>query len=390
MRKLSIPTNVPEILDRTSPHFQYYRSQNDERIQNFTPTSDQKKVSLKFPGYTNNKEIIRRIANGYCGYCGTLIKNRTIVVEHYRPKAQLDFRENEISLEQVHEDEQNRKAMLKKPAEKCTYGYYKWGDDINNLIPACDACNSGQGKDAQKQMSAIYVAKKRGHDINRGNIEYGIPYGKDNFFPILYTKHDNTTGKLIDHRYRLLYINDITHEIPLLFNPYLDDPDILFDYKNHTSADTTGRIIKIRPSKKGTKLERLKAEVSINLLGLNRSTLCHARYDKFNEISRISLDMKDAITSGDYSLSRWAPLTLSFSKEFISSNADLLGYGERIGKGVAFKIREVIVDHVANSPDVDSSMFTDSIIFQILNQELDDFARVHENANDNLGIVIFS
>ncbi len=389
MHQLSIPTNIPEILDSASPHFQYYRFQNDERIQAFTVTPTQRKASLKFPGYASNsnKEIIRKIANGHCGYCGTLIKHRTIVVEHYRPKAQLDFRENEMSLDQVHSSQQDRRAMLKKNMETCTYGYYKWGDDINNLIPACDACNSGQGKDAKLQMRAVYVAKRMGSNLDQGNIEYGIPFGKDNFFPILYTKRDSTTRKLIDHRYKKLFIDDISNETPLLYNPYKDDPNILFDYKKHVSTNIASRIIKIRPNKRASKLKRLKAEITINLLGLNRHTLCHARYCKFDNIRRISIALKAAIDNGDYNLSIWVPLALSFSTEFVSPDADLLGYGELIGSAVGFKIREKIV---ANFPNVECSMFTNSTLFDILNKELNEFARVHENANDDLAIVIFS
>lgn len=341
MRKLSILNPIPPNMDRNSTDTQVNNSENLQKIS--VALNSQNKVKLKFKGYENqaNKEKIRAISSGCCAYCGLRInKHDTSVVEHFKPKAELHFRVNEIRLDGLLLPESSRSGTYDKISNKCLYGYFEDGNYIENLLPSCTACNVGSGN------NGTYVRNKK----KKGNIEYSIPYGKKNFFPILYSNRNNS-GKLYDHRVNELYIRDTATDKPLLFNPYFDEPDELFSFEfdNTFVADNgMGHIIKIKPNKNASKFNRLKAKVSINLLGLNREELCIARYNKYKALNDIKSEMEIAADKNDFNLSLWAKFTLNFTIQFHKDNAQMIGYGKKIGKKIGLDLKKVLIKKFPN------------------------------------------
>ncbi len=378
MRNLKPIDPTPEELDVKSFVGMYNMAKNEDIIFDAAESSSEK---LKFPGYEKNKEAIRVLADGCCSYCGLRINGtNTETVEHYRPKARLDFRINEVKLDGLELSENNRTGKFDIKPEKCDYGYFLWGDDFNNLMPSCEACNTGQA------YNKICIATKE----DPGNCENKIPYGKKNFFPIYYNKK-NEDGMRFDHRENKRYISDITGEIPLLFNPYIDDPDEIFTYKGPYTSNNSS-IIKIRPNPFTSKINRLKAEVSINLLGLNRDILCTYRFNKLNSLSGLDREIKGAIKDSNYDIVLWAKFANTFASEFDTDSSQLLGFGKRLSAKLVFELREVLVSKFSTESN---GVLSESLDFGVMVRELFEFHKevkrlnnIDENINNMMmGIV---
>lgn len=359
MRKLSILDPIPIKMqkNRLTDHF------NDLNLTKITEAiTAGTKAELDFKGYENlsNKEMIRAIADGCCGYCGIRIdEHNTTVVEHFKPKAELHFRQNEIRLDGIEVEVSERSGTFKKDAAKCSYGYFMDGNYAENLLPSCNACNTGAGN------NGTFVHNKKA----KGNIEYKIPYGKNNFFPILYSERNND-GKLHDHRKNELYISNLATDKALLFNPYFDDPYELFsvEFDNTFVADNgAGPIIKIQPNKQASKFNRLKAQASINLLGLNRVNLCIARYKKYEALDKIRSELIEAYQKNNIDLNIWSKLALDFSKEFNIGNAQMFGYGQYLGKETGFALRTIIINKFPTESSIilNHRMSFDELITQL-------------------------
>ena len=367
MRKLSILNPVPINMHKLSTATQYYNMKNLEKID--IAVAQNTKADLDFKGYKNqdNKNRIRAISNGCCGYCGVRIdEHNTTVVEHFKPKAELHFRINELRLEGVDKPIAQRLDKFEMYTEKCLYGYFMDGNYAENLLPACSACNTGVGS------NGTFVHNKK----MKGNIEYKIPYGKKNYFPILYSKR-NRFGKLYDHRMNELYISNIELDKSLLFNPYKDDPYELFSVAfddTFVASNGVGHIIKITPNKYASKFKHLKAEVSINLLGLNRENLCIARYDKYKALDNILLGIDEAIIIRNFKLNTWSKFALDFSKEFNIDNSQMIGYGEYIGKKTGYILRDIIIKKF---PIPANGILNHTISFIDLVNELSIFSQQH-------------
>lgn len=366
MRKLSILNPTPTNMQK-NPLTDGYNNANLIKIT--TAITAGTKAELDFKGYENlsNKEMIRAIADGCCGYCGVRIdEHNTTVVEHFKPKAELHFRQNEIRLDGVEVEALERSGTFKKDAAKCSYGYFMDGNYAENLLPSCNACNTGAGN------NGTFVHNKKA----KGNIEYKIPYGKNNFFPILYSERNND-GKLHDHRKNELYISNLATDKALLFNPYFDDPYELFSVEfddTFVAANGVGYIIKIKPKKRASKFNRLKAQASINLLGLNRANLCIERYKKYEAIAKIRSELIEAYQNNNFDPNIWSKLALDFSKEFNISNAQMLGYGKYFGKTIGFKLRDIIIDKF---PLQSSIILNHGISFEELITQLQIFAQYY-------------
>jgi len=267
--------------------------------------------SLKFPGYSSkpNKNKIRDIANGCCAYCGLrIIGTSTEVVEHYRPKDGLHFKVNDL----IPHTTENSKPHSKH------FAYFKWGSDHKNLLPACDCCNSGYGRDG------IYIATKDDDGIiDKGFLNKNLMFGKHNFFPVFLKNK-----KKGDRREKSIYINTIKEEYALLFNPYEDDPFELFSYRDEPflSSSHNDQGIKIVPNKNLYGLKKIKAIVSINLLGLNRATLCHQRYDKYHNLSKIEDDYYNLTNDNSRNLSDWHRVIGDYVRQFNPKTTQLIGY----------------------------------------------------------------
>ena len=282
---------------------------NNEK--NVNASSSNARIELSFPGYEKNvnKELVRKLASGCCAYCGTRIVTNTITVEHFRPKKRLDL----LSRDCFEKQFKNSNVTFSQESIKCTYGYFLWGDDSRNLFPSCEACNTGQGK------NGVYV---------KDQILYKIPYGKKNFFPILTKNH-------VDDRKGLLYIKSIREEESLLFNPFHDDPEELFIYKEYIDPDCH---VKIKVNPNTTRLSKLKAMTTINLLGLNRRYLCNERYKVLNKFKTLFISFLEAqkIRKNE---SFWKNLTYEYINFFDEEKSNLLGYSSYLDKKINFSRR---------------------------------------------------
>lgn len=254
-------------------------------------------VNFKFLGYENNKESIKKLANYCCGYCGDRIANTTVSVDHFRPKGKLSYRNNEFILKDNNFESTNTSKL------KSRYGYFLWGSHYKNLIPSCEACNTGRGN------QGIYIKR---------NLTYKIPYGKWSNFPILDTKMSSNT------RNNSLYIHSLKYEYPLIFNPYKDNPCEIFSYKIPKVGQN--RVVIIRPNKKCSKKKRLKAEISINLLGLNRQNLCFQRGQILEVINQLTRELIRDINSSNKNIESFASFAAVISTQNSLSDASLLGF----------------------------------------------------------------
>ena len=137
MRKLITPSSVPDKVRVGSTDYSNAVRANELLIAGYDASSTNNKPKLKFPGYGTEsiKEIIRLLANGCCGYCGQRVQGiETVVVEHFRPKAKLLFQASPFSPYKVKDPVLNRGRVV-----TCEYGYFEFGDDLRNMIPACSA-----------------------------------------------------------------------------------------------------------------------------------------------------------------------------------------------------------------------------------------------------------
>ncbi|HCG8095748.1 hypothetical protein [Vibrio parahaemolyticus] len=295
-------------------------------------------LNFKFSGYVNNKDIIRYLIGGCCAYCGDKITQHTPVVEHYRPKNRLTYRKNEFIINNGRYDKRNKSTV------KSLYGYFLWGSHYKNLLPACRPCNTGE-------------AKKFGVYIN-GRLEYGIPYGKDDLFPVLKSKSK------VDP----LYVKSIKNEYPLIFNPYKDNPNELFSYKVCEFYDD-GFIV-IRPNKNLSRRKRLKAQISINVLGLNRQPLCEARWEIQNSVNSVLKSLIYDIQNSNYDIDNFVGYSNTLSKINNNGKGKLLGYSKLVSKKAVKLLHKTLRE---NLNKYSKSILTDTSSFNEKVFELEQF-----------------
>ena len=341
MRNISQLHPMPTSLDISDHVVIVGQAYNQSSIINSSSSATKAKLSFSGYGKEANKKLIRGLADGCCGYCGIRINDtNTETVEHFRPKAELRFKSSYLTIDGIKQSKSLRNGKHIVHSAICNYGYFLWGDDGLNLLPACECCNTGQG------LNGIYVVEPRPLDglsdkvLDPGNIEYSLPYGKKNFFPIWL----KSKGVLNDARVGSEFVNEITEEYPLLFNPYTDDPNNLFTYKEPIPASDDGSfIMKIRPKQGLSKKERLKAQISINLLGLNRALLCTKRADVFLNLDAIEQQFEEYISDNNLSISEWSFLASRLASYFDKRSSGLLGFTQLFFGSLIEKIHQELL-----------------------------------------------
>ncbi|MFA0690610.1 hypothetical protein [Vibrio splendidus] len=327
------PNLVPDPLLLDSEINTQNRKENSKRI--WVNRTKDKKAKLKFPGYDNklNKNSIRDLYYGCCAYCGVKINSsQTETVEHFRPKAQLDFKLNYLTIDHINDNnrgDDNPYILLNDAT--CEYGYYRWGDDHLNLLPSCECCNTGQAR------NAICICPPR-QNQDSGSVHRGLPYGKKMLFPIWLVEKNN------DSRKNKRFVQNIDCEVPLLYNPYIDNYQDLFSYKEAVMANNApNQIIKIRP-KKGLNLkDKVKAMVSINLYGLNREYICTSRYNIHDELSSINDEFDELKDNNIDNIIRWATISKNVARHF-SKGTEFMQFKVHLYKflieGIYHEVRE--------------------------------------------------
>jgi len=192
---------------------------------------------LAFTAYAQNsvKVAIRKLTNNRCAYCGIRDKRSDVVIEHYRPKA----------------------LVVTDTGDRIKPGYHWLAPIWENLLPSCDFCNVGG-------LNEIIYKEGHAHTPYR-KVEKNI--GKNNFFPILI---EDRAGPLVEGRE--------SQEYPLLLNPCCDNPNELFSYLS-VDIDNEKYLIAVPHTELTCDNLKLKAQTSIDLLGLNHITLAKERSD---------------------------------------------------------------------------------------------------------------
>ncbi|AQM67456.1 hypothetical protein Vca1114GL_00935 [Vibrio campbellii] len=333
-------------MDPNDISFKNEVNRNISLVSNINWTiTNRRTLNFSFSGYENGKSIIRPLAKGSCAYCGDKIRQHTLVVEHYRPKNRLKARDNEFVLTNGEFLETNRSRILSY------YGYFIWGSDYRNLLPACRPCNTGEGSNA-----GVYI---------NNTLKYSVKYGKDDYFPILRSK-ETREG---------IYVESIKNEYPLLFNPYKDNPNELFSYKIPLNLISRNNAIEIRPNKRASKRKRLKAEMSINILGLNRQSLCNNRWDIFDGAARVSLNLAEDLKSSTVTLSKCVNYAKTLCKLNSDSHGTMHGFTMIYTKKPVKFLYKVIVQ---NFPVESGSVFKNANSFSGRIDDLEKFIDKYE------------
>lgn len=353
MRKIRYISPVPANMDPNTTVYQSILTNNKQKFN----LSRGNTINFDFSGYDNenNKTRIRALASQCCAYCGVRVNSsNTVEVEHFRPKNELKCRDNEFIL---HHKSGHRSHKTTRKASD--FGYYQLGNHYENMLPACGGCNRGAGN------GGIYVGHK--HVTN-------IPYGKKNNFPVRFKKLD---GIYKEYRKGTRAIESIQGEVPLLFNPYKDNPNKLFDYKNPNSVGECF-IIKIRPGKNLCKNEKLKATISINLLGLNRVYLCGERYRISSSIKDIARNFVADRNSNNYRLNSWAGYAANYSSYYSRETSTMLGFSFKFGYKLGFELHKRIKE---NFMVESNGILTDTCNFMRVVEQLSLFSERYYDPN---------
>lgn len=178
--------------------------------------------SFEFSAYgeLSVRQALEQLFNHKCAYCESRYAGtQPVDVEHWRPKGKVDPEEGEDNID-------------------FNYGYYWLAANWDNLLPSCIDCN-----------------RKRTHKIESDGMTRTV--GKGNRFP------------LAPGCRRAASPGDEQGELPLLLNPYTDDPEQHLEFLDvgvvRPKLDEQSR----KPSAKG--------RASVETYALNRTALVQER-----------------------------------------------------------------------------------------------------------------
>lgn len=360
MINISYLSPIPKLLDPDHSEYRITFLSNFRKFKGVLPTSDDP-IEFDFSGYENdtNKDKIRGVTKGNCSYCGVCTTDVTqLEVEHYRPKKRLDIRANEFVL---HKKSNHR--LTNTPIATVRHGYFMHGNDYRNLTPSCPICNKG----IKKKQSVLVVGNE---------LLYGISFGKRNYFPVLHTR---VHGKKIDYRIGQSAVFRVTKEIPLLYNPYIDEPNKLFRHKSCVNIDGAF-YIKIAAQRNIKKVDKLKATISINLLGLNRKGLCQKRYRIFTNLEQLKKSMLKDRALENVDLNVWANYASNVASFFVPEDAELLNFAWRIGRNLPMVLHSYLKRAFRGQA---SGILTETTDSEEMVRELKRFGGIHYNSDQD-------
>jgi uncharacterized protein (TIGR02646 family) len=190
-----------------------------------------KKKKITFAAYRSVRAVLREMFNGKCSYCEHLYEGGySGDVEHYRPKNGVDL---------------GKRPFL----QPC----YRWlASRWDNLLISCGDCN---------QLRSDFMVDP--NNPENSDLDKKVQFGKKNRFPLLPgSKYGRRPG-----RERL--------ERPVLINPCTEDPARFFAFNAYGTILPRG--------KSGTQTH-LRAQGTIDLLGLKRIGLVRERRERLKEI----------------------------------------------------------------------------------------------------------
>ena len=134
----------------------------------------------------------------------------------------------------------------------------------------------------------------------------------------------------------------IKDEKPLLYNPYIDDPMVLFSYKKKINVEGAF-YIKVSAGKKLSRHNKLLASISINLLGLNRIELCSKRHDIMQGLINLNKNILADINSNNSNINVWAHHAIMCANYFDEQQGELIGFARVIGSGLPNYLRGQLI-----------------------------------------------
>ncbi len=227
---------LPAILDLGNPHSK--ASGELRAIVDFMDSNGgtlPKEMTFKAYSDATVKDVLIQMFHGKCAYCEwEAVAGSDGDVEHYRPKKGVSDAD---------------KAGVKHP------GYWWLAMKWENLLLSCQHCN-------QSRRQLIHEPGRSEEDIERERRENRLrTTGKLNRFPVE------------GNKWICSHTDDVGQERPLILNPCETDPENLLEWEFERSIST----VKARESDP-------RAEMTIDVLGLNRRRLTEARVKRLNEL----------------------------------------------------------------------------------------------------------
>lgn len=148
--------------------------------------------------------LLDKKLHGKCAYCETNIDTSRASghAEHYRPKGGVKYRQaKKKRLTTATGEDQNGQP-------KDHPGYFWLAYHWRNLLPSCQMCNSGRGKNNQFPVDQRHVLLKRLAPAQAGMM-HAAPRQSEKWQDIYYLQPED--------------LDEL--EKPLLLHPYLDDPE---------------------------------------------------------------------------------------------------------------------------------------------------------------------
>lgn len=161
------------------------------------------------------KWVLKNVFNEKCAYCETPMNRFSFDAEHHRPKGGVEFRYLGEDTLQTPLVEDERGEQIGHP------GYFWLAYNWRNLVPSCEFCNSGKGKNKQFPIRRQYVFVKR---LNRADV------GRLREKPCVSSRWPN---------FYYLQPDDLDElEEPLLLHPYVHHPEkhLCFGYAGIEAA----------------------------------------------------------------------------------------------------------------------------------------------------------
>ena len=189
--------------------------------------------------------LLDNVFHGKCAYCETFTEaGQWGDAEHYRPKGRVDYCDPPgTELRRAQTEDENGQPMDHP-------GYFWLAYHWENLFPACQKCNSGEGKQNQFPAAQHHAFARRNAPNQPGSVAAGLT---------LYYPEPTELDSV---------------EQPLLLNPYKDEPDLHLcfgecgivsarkDQADHDSARGDHSIAVYRLRRDGLLRERARAQRS--------------------------------------------------------------------------------------------------------------------------------
>jgi uncharacterized protein (TIGR02646 family) len=262
--------------------------------------------SFKIYKHEDVKDALNDLFHFKCAYCESYFgATAPVDIEHFRPKLAVERKD----------------GTLVKP------GYYWLAADWDNLLPSCIDCN-----------------RARIHE--RAGLDDPELSGKANLFPI------EGDGRLN------LDPGAEAGEQRLLIHPCRDQVERFFAYRNdkiEQAGEEIGLVI-ILPSDDVSSTSARKANVSIDVYGLNRHGLATARFDKFkrlhSQVDSVAKSLRSLIQDPDgEARQRELALGICELQALESDDAPYAGMSRTFTAAARAKVNEKITAILGNRLD---------------------------------------